>query len=118
MNRITNNAAPVVVDSGSKIFQKNRSGPAPSTLAASTSSSGTLRKNWRKISVAVADAMSGTVSPGNVFTKPRAEITLNVGMMRTSTRSIQVAKIIQKKNMRRGDSKKTTANADSKGRLN
>src|SRR3990172_4571513 len=113
MKRMTNSAAIVVVDSGSKILQKNRIGPAPSTLAASTSSSGTVRKNVRKIRVAVADAISGMVSPGMVLINPRSETTLNVGMIRTSTGSIRVTKIIQKKSMRRGNWKKTTANADS-----
>ena len=40
-----------------------RIGPAPSMRAASTSSSGTVRKNWRNRNVAVADAISGTVRP-------------------------------------------------------
>jgi len=42
---------------------KKRIGPAPSMRAASTSSSGTVRKNCRNRKVAVADAISGTVRP-------------------------------------------------------
>ena len=41
---------------------------------------------------------------------PRSEATLKVGMMRTSTGSIRVTKIIQKKNMRSGKRKYTIAN--------
>ena len=40
-----------------------RIGPAPSMRAASTSSSGTVRKNWRNRKVAVAEAISGIVRP-------------------------------------------------------
>lgn len=53
----------LVVDRGSSTSLKKRSGPAPSTRAASTSSSGTVRKNWRNRKVAVAEAISGTVRP-------------------------------------------------------
>jgi hypothetical protein len=53
----------LVRDSGSSTSQKKRMGPAPSMRAASTSSSGTVRKNWRNRKVAVADAISGTVRP-------------------------------------------------------
>ena len=63
MNWITNSAAIDVVDSGSSTSLKKRIGPAPSIRAASTSSSGTVRKNWRNRKVAVADAISGTVRP-------------------------------------------------------
>ena len=63
MNWITNSAAIEVRDSGSRTSRKNRSGPAPSMRAASVSSSGTLRKNWRNRNVAVADAISGMVRP-------------------------------------------------------
>ncbi|MNV84651.1 hypothetical protein D3C71_1785420 [compost metagenome] len=63
MNWITNRAAIDVRDSGTRMSLKNRMGPAPSTRAASTSSSGTVRKNCRNRNVAVADAISGTVSP-------------------------------------------------------
>ncbi len=63
MNWMTNSAAIEVDDSGSSTSLKNRIGPAPSIRAASTSSSGTVRKNWRNRNVAVADAISGTVRP-------------------------------------------------------
>ena len=63
MNKITKSAAKFVRQSGSKISKKNFIGPAPSTLAASASSSGTVIKNWRKRKVAVAEAISGSVSP-------------------------------------------------------
>ena len=53
----------LVTESGSRMSRKKRSGPAPSIFAASTTSSGTVRKNWRNSSVAVALAISGTVSP-------------------------------------------------------
>ena len=53
----------LVRDRGSTICQKKRSAPAPSILAASTSSSGIVKNTWRKSRVAVAEAMSGTVSP-------------------------------------------------------
>ena len=42
---------------------KNRIGRAPSTRAASASSSGTVMKNCRNRKVAVADAISGKISP-------------------------------------------------------
>ena len=41
--------------------------------------------------------------------RQRSDTTLNVGMIRTSTGSIRVMKIIQKKNMRSGNAKNTTA---------
>ena len=49
---------------------KNRIGPAPSTRAASTSSSGTVRKNWRNRKVAVAEAISGIVRPAKRVEHP------------------------------------------------
>ena len=63
MNRITNSAAMFGRDSGTTTSQKKRIGPAPSMRAASASSSGIVRKNWRNRNVAVAEAISGTVSP-------------------------------------------------------
>ena len=72
MNRITKSAAMFVRDSGTRMDQKKRSGPAPSIRAASASSSGTVRKNWRKRNVAVAEAISGMVRPANVFSSPRS----------------------------------------------
>ncbi len=63
MNWITNNAAMLVLDSGSTTSLKKRSGPAPSMRAASASSSGMVRKNWRNRKVAVAEAMIGMVRP-------------------------------------------------------
>ena len=63
MNWMTKSAAMLVVDSGSSTSLKKRSGPAPSMRAASTSSSGTVMKNWRKRKVAVAEAISGRVKP-------------------------------------------------------
>ena len=63
MNRITESAAMLVRDSGNRMVTKKRSGPAPSTRAASASSSGTVMKNWRNRKVAVAEAISGMVRP-------------------------------------------------------
>ncbi len=63
MNWITNSAAIEVLDSGTSTSLKKRMGPAPSMRAASTSSSGTVRKNWRNRKVAVAEAISGIVRP-------------------------------------------------------
>src|SRR3954454_21484006 len=50
-------------ESGRRIVQKNCIGRAPSTRAASHISSGTVRKNWRKRKVAVADAIRGRIIP-------------------------------------------------------
>src|SRR5256885_14568618 len=96
MNWITNSAAIEVLDSGTSTSLKKRIGPAPSMRAASTSSSGTVRKNWRNRNVAVAEAISGTVRPAYVLSIPRFDTTWYVGKMRTSTGSISVTKIIQK----------------------
>jgi len=96
MNWITNSAAIDVLDSGISTSQKKRMGPAPSMRAASTSSSGTVRKNWRNRKVAVAEAMSGMVRPDIVLSIFRSEMTSYVGPMRTSTGSISVTKTIQK----------------------
>ena len=63
MNWITNSAAIDVRVTGSRMSMKKRMGPAPSMRAASTSSSGTVRKNCRNKKVAVAEAISGTVRP-------------------------------------------------------
>ena len=63
MKRITKSAATLVRDRGSRMSRKNLSGPAPSMRAASASSSGTVRKNWRNRKVAVALAIRGTESP-------------------------------------------------------
>ena len=53
----------LVAESGSRMSLKNRQGPAPSTRAASSSSFGMVMKNWRKRSVAVAEAISGRIRP-------------------------------------------------------
>ena len=63
MNWITNRAAIVVTDSGSRVSQKNRNGPAPSIRDAYSNSSGIVMKNWRNSSVPVADAINGMISP-------------------------------------------------------
>ena len=63
MNWITNSAAIEVLDKGTRMSLKKRMAPAPSMRAASTSSSGTVRKNWRNRKVAVAEAISGRVRP-------------------------------------------------------
>src|SRR5690554_3436080 len=63
MNWMTKSAAMLVLDSGSKMSLKKRKGPAPSMRAASTNSSGTVRKNCRNKKVAVAEAMRGSVRP-------------------------------------------------------
>src|SRR5262249_43821119 len=109
MNRITKSAAMFVLDKGARIDQKNRSAPAPSIRAASASSSGTVRKNCRKRNVAVADAMSGMVRPAYEFRSFRSATTLKVGMMRISTGSISVRKIVQKHAIRNGKRKYTMA---------
>lgn len=75
MNWITKSAAMLVRESGSNTSQKKRMGPAPSILAASTSSSGTVRKNWRNRKVAVADAISGTVKPAYVLSMCKLDTT-------------------------------------------
>src|SRR3990170_5928431 len=64
------------------------------------------------MSVAVAEAMSGMMRPAYVLIIPRSETTAYVGIMRTSTGSMSVTKIIQKKNMRSGKRKKATAKAE------
>src|SRR5215510_5260224 len=110
MNWMTKSAAMLVLESGSSTSLKKRIGPAPSMRAASASSSGTVRKNWRNRNVAVAEAMRGRVRPTYELRMPRSETTLKVGMMRTSTGSISVTKIIQKKKLRRGKRKYTIAN--------
>ena len=53
----------------------------------------------------MAEAMSGMVRPAYVFSSPRSATTLKVGMIRTSTGSISVRKIIQKHAMRSGKRK-------------
>ncbi|MNJ05021.1 hypothetical protein D3C73_1660710 [compost metagenome] len=63
MKRMTKSAAILVRESGNRISRKNFIGPAPSTRAASISSSGMVRKNWRKRKVAVAEAINGRVRP-------------------------------------------------------
>ena len=63
MNWMTNSAAIEVRLIGSRMSQKKRIGEAPSTRAASASSSGTLRKNCRNRKVAVAEAMIGMIRP-------------------------------------------------------
>ena len=63
MNWMTNSTAILVLDNGSNTSQKKRMGPAPSMRAASTNSSGTVKKNWRNKKVAVAEAIKGMVNP-------------------------------------------------------
>src|ERR671933_756083 len=65
----------LVLDSGNSMSRKNRMGLAPSMRAASASSSGTVRKNCRKRNVAVAEAMSGRVSPTYEFSRCRSDAT-------------------------------------------
>jgi hypothetical protein len=63
MNWMTNSAAIEVRTSAAPMSQKKRIGEAPSTRAASVSSSGIVRKNWRNRNVAVAEAISGMIRP-------------------------------------------------------
>src|SRR5258705_11607708 len=93
---MTNSAAMLAFDSGSRIVHRNRIGPAPSSCAASASESGIVRKNWRNRDVPVADARSGTVSPQYVLTQPSTLTTWYVETKRTGNGSIRVTKIIQK----------------------
>ena len=65
----------LVRDKGSSTSQKNRMGEAPSILAASVSSSGTVKKNCRNKKVAVAEAMSGMVKPAKLLTMPKSATT-------------------------------------------
>ena len=53
----------LVTERGSRIRRKNIMAEAPSSLAASQSSSGMVRKNCRKRKVQVADATSGRIKP-------------------------------------------------------
>jgi hypothetical protein len=105
MNMITNSAAMLVIDSGSRMSLKNFIGPAPSTRAASINSSGTVMKNCRNRKVAVAEAISGIERPAKLLSIPRSATTWKVGTIRTSTGSISVRKMIQKKKMRNGKRK-------------
>ena len=98
-----------VRERGRRIDPKNRSGPAPSIRAASRSSSGTVRKNWRKRNVAVAEAIRGMVRPAYELRSRRSATTLKVGRMRTSTGSVRVRKIVQKHAIRSGKRKYTMA---------
>src|ERR1700744_393412 len=113
MKVITKSAAILVFDSGNTMSQKNRSAPAPSIRAASISSSGSVMKNCRNRNVAVADAISGSVSPAYVLDMCIDDTTCTVGKMRTSTGSINVTKISQNAVLRNGKRKKTIAYADS-----
>src|SRR5262249_24778537 len=61
--RITQSAAMFAFDNGRRNDHRNRSGPAPSSCAASASESGMVWKNCRNRKVPVADAISGTVRP-------------------------------------------------------
>ena len=65
----------VVADRGSSTSLKKRMGPAPSMRAASTSSSGMVRKNCRNKKVAVAEAISGTVRPAKLLSSPNPATT-------------------------------------------
>ena len=105
MKVITNSAAMLVFDSGSTTSQKKRSGPAPSMRAASISSSGSVMKNWRNRKVAVADAISGSVSPAYELVICSVDTTCTVGKIRTSTGSISVTKISQNAVLRNGKRK-------------
>src|SRR5262249_37196231 len=109
MNRMTTRAATFVRESGRRIDQKKRKGPAPSIRAASRSSSGRVRKNWRKRNVAVAEARRGMVRPADELSKGRSDTTLTGGRLRTSTGSMRVRKIVQKHAFRSGKRKYTMA---------
>src|SRR5512141_713492 len=113
MNWMTKSAAIDVVDKGNSTSLKKRIGPAPSMRAASTSSSGTVRKNWRNRNVAVAEAMRGMVRPAKVLSMPRSDTTLYVRPLRTSPGSLSVTKIAQKHSVRKGKRKYTIAKVDS-----
>src|SRR5260221_14453126 len=102
MKSLPNSAVMLVVESGSTTSQKKRMGPAPSIRAASASSSGVVRKNWRKRKVAEAEAMSGRMSPEYETSRPMSAATLKVGVMLSSIGSMSFTKIIQKKEVRQG----------------
>ncbi|MNL82739.1 hypothetical protein D3C87_2101920 [compost metagenome] len=63
MKRMTNRAAILVLERGSRMSRMKRKGPALSMRAASTNSPGIVRKNCRNRNVAVADAINGKVRP-------------------------------------------------------
>ena len=104
-----NNAAMLVRDIGISISKKNLMGPALSIFAASISSSGMVIKNCLNKKVAVAEAISGKQRPVYEFSKSSLAMTSKVGNIRTSTGSISVMKISQKKSIRMGNRKYTTA---------
>ena len=68
-----NIAAIIVLDKGSKKSTKNFQLLAPSSFAASRSSSGTDRKYCRKKNVAIADADKGKINPAYELVKFRSD---------------------------------------------
>ena len=72
---MTNSAAMLAAETGIRMSRRKRSGPAPSMRAASTSSSGMATNTWRNSSVAVAEAISGTVRPVKLLIRPKSDIT-------------------------------------------
>ena len=69
-------AASIVLDKGIKKSIKNLQLLAPSNLADSRSSSGTVLQNCRKKKVAVADATKGRISPVYELVRPRSDTIL------------------------------------------
>src|SRR3954453_9342718 len=86
----TASTASAGVETGTKIRVRMRMWPHPSSLAASSSSLGTVMKNWRSRNVPNAVNAHGRISAWYELTQPSCFITRNIGITMTSCGTISV----------------------------
>ena len=79
-------------ESGSTILNRIPSREVPSIRAASSSSIGSVRKNWRSMKMPNALHRLGTIRPPTLSTIPSFLTIRNVGMSRTWKGTISVAR--------------------------
>ena len=97
------------LDSGTRIVHANRQWPQPSRRAASRSSPGNVRKNWRIRNVPKPVATKGTISPGYALIQPSSATSRYLGMISDSTGIIIVAMNAANAVRRNGKSMNTNA---------
>ena len=80
------------IESGSTIRKSTPNREHPSIRAASSSSTGSVRKNWRSRKMPNGVTRLGAISAPSVSTRPRCCTIRNVGIMITWNGTISVAR--------------------------
>ena len=91
MNWMIASVASAGNESGKTILNRIPSREVPSIRAASSSSIGSVRKNWRNMKIPNALHRLGMIRPPTLSTSPRCLTIRNVGISRTWNGTISVA---------------------------